>query len=338
MDGDNQPKLLDQVRNAIRVRHYSRLTEKSYTYWVRFFIRFHKMRHPRDMGEDEVGQFLTFLAVKRNVAASTQNQALNAIVFLYKRVLDQPLGLIQNATRAKRPQKIPVVFSHDEIRRILEHMDGKSALITRLMYGAGLRIMECLRLRVKDIDFDRKEISVRNGKGGKDRVTVLPLSLIGDLNTCIRHAKLTHDYDLAEGYGEVSLPYALQRKYPKAGYELAWQYIFPSAHRSADPISDRTKRHHIFPDSIQRKVKRAIQYAGIHKHGSCHTFRHSFATHMLEKGYDIRTVAVPAHPCARGIRTSLCSTELLGHSNVNTTMIYTHVLNRGGRGVVSPID
>ncbi len=321
MDGEKQPKLLDRVRDAIRVRHYSRLTEKSYTYWIRFFIRFHKMRHPREMGEDEVGQFLTFLAVKRNVAASTQNQALNAIVFLYRHVLDQPLGLIQNATRAKRPKKIPVVFSHDEIYRILEHMDGKAALITRLLYGAGLRVMECLRLRVKDIDFDRKEISVRNGKGGKDRVTVLPLSLINELQSCIRHTKLIHDCDLTEGYGEVSLPCALQRKYPSAGHELAWQYIFPSAHRSSDPISGKIKRHHIFPDSIQRKIKRAMRMAGIHKHGSCHTFRHSFATHMLEKGYDIRTVQ-----------------ELLGHSNVNTTMIYTHVLNRGGRGVVSPID
>lgn len=321
MDGDKQPKLLDQVRNAIRVRHYSRSTEKSYTYWIRFFIRFHKMRHPHHMGETEVGQFLTFLAVKRNVAASTQNQALNAVVFLYKHVLDRPLGSINNAARAKRPQKIPVVFSHDEIRRILEHMEGKSALITRLMYGAGLRIMECLRLRVKDIDFDRKEISVRNGKGGKDRITILPLSLIEDLNSCIRYTKLTHDYDLSEGYGEVSLPFALQRKYPSASRELAWQYIFPSAHRSTDPISNQIKRHHIFPDSIQRKVKQAMKLASIHKHGSCHTFRHSFATHMLEKGYDIRTIQ-----------------ELLGHSNINTTMIYTHVLNRGGRGVVSPID
>lgn len=321
MDSKKQPKLMDQLRDAIRVRHYSRLTEKSYTYWVRFYIRFNKMRHPCDLGEYEVGQFLTFLAVKRNVAASTQNQALNAIVFLYKRVLNKPLGMIQNATRAKRPKRIPVVFSYNEVQRILEQMDGTAALITRLMYGAGLRIMECLRLRIKDIDFDRKEIVVRNGKGGKDRVTVLPVSLIEELNSCIRHAKHVHKFDLAEGYGEVSLPYALQRKYPNAGRELAWQYIFPSVHCSRDPESGRIKRHHRFPDSIQRKVKQAMKLAGIHKHGSCHTFRHSFATHMLEKGYDIRTVQ-----------------ELLGHSNVNTTMIYTHVLNRGGRGVVSPID
>lgn len=315
------PRLLDQLRHAIRVRHYSRQTEKAYVYWARFFIRYNKLQHPRDLDEYDVGRFLTFLAVNRKVSPSTQNQALNALVFLYKHVLDRPLQRIPNAARAKRRQRLPVVSTKDEVQKILEHLDGQAAVIAKLLYGAGLRLMECLRLRVLDIDFDRNELFVRNGKGGKDRVTVLPSSVKEDLRACIEHSRNVHQYDLAEGYGEVSLPYALQRKYPKAATSFAWQYVFPSVQRSVDPISKRIKRHHIFPDTIQRKIKWAIHRSGIPKHGSCHTFRHSFATHLLESGYDIRTVQ-----------------ELLGHKDVKTTELYTHVLNRGGRGVVSPVD
>lgn len=317
----SSPRLLDQLRKAIRVRHYSYETEKAYVYWTRFFVRFNGLRHPRELTESDVGRFLTFLAVQRSVSPSTQNQALNAIVFLYKHVLQRPLGHIGNAARAKRRERLPVVFTPGEVERIVSRLDGTARIAVALLYGSGLRLMECLRLRIKDIDFERGEITVRDGKGGKDRVTVLPSSVRNDLLRCIERSRNLHNYDLAEGYGEVSLPYALERKYPNAAREFRWQYIFPADKRSVDPVSRRVKRHHLLPDAIQRQVKRAIAESGVQKHGSCHTFRHSFATHVLESGYDIRTVQ-----------------ELLGHKDVSTTMIYTHVLNRGGRGVRSPLD
>ncbi len=317
----NKPRLLEQLRNAIRVRHYSLETEKAYLYWTRYFIRFNKLRHPADMAEEDVGRFLTHLAVERHVAPSTQNQALNAIVFLYKHILQKPLGKIHNAARAKPRQRTPVVFTKNEITEILKNLDGRPRVIVRLLYGTGMRLMECLRLRIKDIDFERNEITIRDGKGGKDRVTMLPNALKEELQACIRHGRLLHDYDLKEGYGEVSLPHALARKYPRAAKETGWQYVFPADKRSVDPISRRIKRHHVLPDSIQRQFKQALRASGIVKHGGCHTLRHSFATHLLESGYDVRTLQ-----------------ELLGHSDVRTTMIYTHVLNRGGLGVRSPLD
>jgi integron integrase len=317
----NKPRLLDQVRTAIRLRHYSPRTEKSYVYWIRFYVRYSGMKHPLELGEDDVGRFLSFLAVKRNVSPSTQNIALNAIVFLYKHVLDRPLGMIINGVRAKRTQNVPVVFSRSEVYRILDQLHGKYRLIASLLYGSGLRLLECLQLRIKDIDFERNELIVRQGKGNKDRVTVLPSSLHEELRVCIHRSKLLHELDLKEGFGAVSMPYALSRKYPNAETSLGWQYVFPSDSRSTDPLSGRIKRHHLYHTSVQKQVKRAIGQAGILKHGSCHTFRHSFATHLLEDGYDIRTLQ-----------------ELLGHKDVKTTMIYTHVLNKGGRGVTSPID
>jgi integron integrase len=320
MDKSKPPRLLDQLRHAIRARHYSLRTEKAYVYWVRYFIRFHQLRHPRDLDEADVSRFLGYLAVTRKVAPSTQNQAFNALLFLYKRVLNRPLQEI-NAARAKRPQRVPVVFSQREVREIFRHLQGLQRIVVGLLYGSGLRITECLQLRVKDLDFDRGEITVRNSKGGKDRVTVLPASLQADLKRCIAHTRIVHDQDLRDGFGEVSMPAALQRKYPNAAKSFGWQYVFPSTKRARDPLSGNIKRHHIHPTVIRKAVKRVMHAAGIVKHGGCHTFRHSFATHMIENGYDIRTVQ-----------------ELLGHSDVKTTMIYTHVMNRGGRGVVSPAD
>jgi integron integrase len=316
-----KPRLLDLVRQAVRVRHYSYRTEKAYVHWIVRYIRFHGLRHPLELSEQEVGEFLTHLAVARHVSASTQNQALNAIVFLYKHVLDRPLGLIHNAARAKRPRRLPAVFSQEEVRCILERMQGRGRIIAHFLYGSGLRLMECLRLRIKDIDFDRGEIFVRDGKGSKDRVTMLPACLRDDLLRCIERARRIHALDLREGFGEVSLPDALQRKYPAAARSLPWQYVFPSDVRSIDPHSKREKRHHLSPDVIQRAVRRAMHEASVLKHGSCHTLRHSFATHLLESGYDIRTIQ-----------------QLLGHADVKTTEVYTHVLNRGGFAVRSPAD
>ena len=320
MNTANAPRLLDQLRSAIRVRHYSRFTEKAYVYWVRFFIRYHHLRHPREMREPEVEKFLGFLATERRVSASTQNQALNAIVFLYKNVLHAPLGKF-SAPRAKRPRRLPVVLSRREIACVLGYMEERNALVARLLYGSGMRLMEALRLRIQDVDFDRNLVLVRDGKGRKDRVTLLPLSLRDPLIRAVDHARRLHRLDLAEGFGEVSLPYALSRKYPRAAWETGWQYVFPASARGVDPYTKRTKRHHLHHTVIQKDFRRAVRRAGIEKRASPHTLRHSFATHLLEQGYDIRTIQ-----------------ELLGHADVRTTEIYTHVLNRGGHGVISPAD
>jgi integron integrase len=315
------PKLLDQTRNRIRARHYSIRTEATYLRWIRDFIIFHGKRHPREMGALEVRDYLSHLAVWRNVAASTQNQALSAILFLYRDVLGTKLDWIEGIERAKKPSRLPVVFTKDEARSVLARLDGAKWLMASLLYGAGLRLMECVRLRVKDIDFARSQIVVREGKGGKDRVTMLPLSLAEPLSCHLERVRSLHEQDLSEGSGDALLPHALARKYPNAGREWGWQYVFPSARRSTDPRTGREGRYHVLETALQKAVKQAIRSAGINKPGSCHTFRHSFATHLLEDGYDIRTVQ-----------------ELLGHSDVKTTMIYTHVLNRGGKGVRSPID
>jgi integron integrase len=315
------PKLLDQVRERLRFKHYSIRTEETYLLWIRRFILFHNKRHPRDMAAAEVEAFLTHLAVVRNVSASTQNIALNAILFLYKQVLQIELPWLDGVVRAKKPVRLPVVLSRDEVNRLLDHLEGTFQLMARLMYGTGMRLMECVRLRVKDIDFGRHEILVRDGKGGKDRITVLPRVLIIPLQNHLARVALLHADDLANGFGEVYLPHALARKYPSAPREWAWQFVFPANGFSIDPRSKVKRRHHIYEQTFQRAIKKAVRAANIHKPASSHTLRHSFATHLLENGYDIRTVQ-----------------ELLGHSDVKTTQIYTHVLNRGPGGVLSPLD
>ncbi|HKK13496.1 MAG TPA: integron integrase [Gammaproteobacteria bacterium] len=322
--GDTGPagmRLLDRVRRASRLRYYSRRTEQAYCYWVRAFVRYHRLRHPREMGEQEVAQFLSHLTLERSLAPATQNQALNALCFLYRHVLDQPLGRLGEVVRAKRPRRVPVVFTPDEVSRILAQLRGVPWFVAAMLYGSGLRLMECLRLRIKDVDLERREVTVRDGKGRKDRRTVLPERMLPYVRRMLERARRYHALDLAEGLGATELPYALARKYPNAARELMWQYLLPSYKRSISPYTGREGRHHVSPDSIQRAVYRAIRAAGITKTGSCHTFRHSFATHLLESGQDIRTVQ-----------------ELLGHKDVKTTMIYTHVLNRGGLGVRSPLD
>ena len=321
MSQPQPPRLLDQVRQSIRLKHFSLKTEKSYTHYIRDFILFHNKRHPKEMGVDEIRAYLSHLATERHVAASTQNVALSALLFLYKQVLQIELPYINDIERAKQPERLPVVFTQDEVKQILAHLDGVHHLIASLLYGSGMRLMECLRLRVKDLDFEYRQITVRNGKGNKDRVTMLPISILEPLKVQLQKARSLHRQDLALGYGSVELPYALERKYPNAHCQWKWQFVFSSWKRSLDPRSKQVRRHHIYEQSVQRAVKQAIQSSGITKHGSCHTFRHSFATHLLENGYDIRTVQ-----------------ELLGHKDVKTTMIYTHVLNRGGRGVRSPLD
>jgi len=317
----NKPKLLDQVRAAARLRHLSLRTEEAYCDWIRRFILFHHKRHPAEMGGDQIRQFLTHLAVEANVAASTQNQALCALLFLYRDVLRVELPYVEGIERAKRPAHVPVVFSRQEVEALLAHLTGTSRLISSLLYGSGLRLMEALRLRIKDVDFDYQQITVRSGKGERDRRTILPRPLAEPLRLHLACVKPLHEQDLREGCGSVHLPYALARKYPHAGREWVWQYVFPSAHLAADPREGIARRHHASPDSVQRAVKRALRRAGIAKHGGCHTLRHSFATHLLEDGYDLRTIQ-----------------ELLGHADVRTTMIYTHVLNKGGRGVRSPLE
>ena len=318
---NQKPKLLDQVRDAIRTRHYSRRTEKTYVSWIKRYIYFHDKRHPKNMGRSEIEAFLTHLAVNRNVAASTQNQAFNALLFLYKEVLELEFDEIKGVVRAKKPQKLPVVFAKSEVRAILDHLENDKWLIGHLLYGAGLRLMGCLRLRVKDIDLSYKQITVRSGKGGKDRVTMLPEIVIPELNRHLRKVKIIHERDIEAGFGTVHLPYALERKYKHANRSWAWQFVFPATRRAIDPISKVERRHHIHESAIQKAVKQALRRARITKAGNCHALRHSFATHLIEAGYDIRTVQ-----------------DLLGHKDVSTTMIYTHVLNKGGRGVQSPGD
>jgi integron integrase len=320
-DNTRKPKLLDQVRLAIRTRHYSIRTEEAYVQWIKRFILFHHKRHPKEMGADEVSQFLSDLAVQRHVAASTQNRALSAILFLYQEVLKQDIGWLDNVIRAKKAKKLPVVLTREEVKAVVTILSGSKWVMANLLYGSGLRLMECIRLRVKDVDFSYNHIVVRDGKGDKDRVTMLPLNVKNSLHRHLQEVKTLHERHLTEGFGSVYLPYGLESKYPHANREWGWQYVFPSAKRSIDPRTGAERRHHISPLVLQRAVREAIWKTGLTKAASCHTFRHSFATHLLEAGYDIHTVQ-----------------ELLGHRDVSTTMIYTHVLNRGGRGVQSPAD
>jgi integron integrase len=319
--GERPPKLLDQLREALRSRHYSRRTEETYCQWVRRFIYFHQLRHPAEMGESEVNAFLTHLAVKENVSASTQNQALCALLFLYRILLKRDLGELGEVIRARKPKRLPVVLTRDDVKAVFAHLDGDKRLMAGLMYGAGLRLMECLRLRVQEVDFERGEIVVRDGKGGKDRRSMLPQSLAQPLKEHLRKVKAVHERDLAAGWGRVMMPDALDRKYPNAPAEWRWQWVFPQENRWRNAKTGEEGRHHVDASILQKAFKLAVGKAGLIKRATCHTLRHSFATHLLENGYDIRTVQ-----------------ELLGHNDVRTTMIYTHVLNRGGKGVHSPLD
>jgi len=314
-------KLLDQMRDVLRLKHLSLRTEEAYVSWVKRFILFHHKRHPADMGAPEIRAFLTHLAVHGKVAASTQNGALNALLFLYRHVLKQPFPALGEIERAKGPHRVPIVFTPGEVKAVLAQLSGTNYLMASLLYGAGLRLMECVRLRVHNLDFAYHQITVHDGKGARDRVTMLPRALAELLQRHLTTVKWLHEEELRAGYGDVYLPYAFARKEPHAGTSWLWQYVFPAAKRSVDPRSGIERRHHVSEAVLQRAVKHAIRQAGIQKRGSCHTFRHSFATHLLENGYDIRTVQ-----------------ELLGHKDVSTTMIYTHVLQRGGKGVRSPLD
>lgn len=323
MSNSKEKKLLDQVREIMRLNHYSIHTERTYTDWIKRYVRFHRMNSRKDLqnGEKKIEQFLTHLAVECNVAPSTQNQAMNALVFLYKKILKTPLGGEINAVRAKKKMNIPVVLTRDEVRQIIHLLQGPAQQIVKLLYGSGLRITEAVRLRVKDIDYQMKHITVRSGKGAKDRVTTFPESVIPLLENHLAKVKILHEQDLAHGYGEVFLPYSLGRKYPNAGREWGWQYVFPSRQLSTDPRSGKVRRHHVDPSVVNKAIKAAARTLGLKKQISAHTFRHSFATHLLERGTDIRTIQA-----------------LLGHKDVSTTMIYTHVLQQGGWGVKSPLD
>jgi integron integrase len=316
-----KPRLLDQVRSVIHVRHYSRRTEDAYIYWIRQYILFHDKRHPAEMGKVEVETYLTWLAEKRNVAASTQNQALNAILFLYRDVLKIEMGRLEGVTRASKPKRLPVVLTRDEVRSVLDSMDGTPRLVASLLYGAGLRLLDGLRLRVQDVDFDAGELLIRHGKGGKDRRTMLPEKLVPVLKDYLVRVRQQHVNDLAQGYGSTMLPNALGRKYPNADRDWRWQYVFPASRRFHDTAAGEWRRHHMHESVVQKAVKAAVLKVGLMKKVGPHTFRHCFATHLLEDGYDIRTVQ-----------------ELLGHKDLKTTMIYTHVLNKGGLGVKSPLD
>lgn len=316
-----KPKILDCMREALRARHYSDRTEESYCAWVRKFVKFHKYCHPAQMAEPEVNAFLTHLATNLNVSASTQNQALSALLFLYNHVLSKPLGELGEVVRAQKPERLPEVMTREEVKKVLSFMRCDRWLVASLLYGAGLRLLECLRLRVKDIDFERNEIFVRQGKGAKDRVTMLPQSLKVPLQEHLERVKVIHDRDLLAGWGRVILPNALEKKFPHAPAEWRWQWVFPQENRWYDSESKRQGRHHMHESIMQKAVSHAVSIAKITRRITCHTFRHSFATHLLAAGYDIRTVQ-----------------ELLGHKELKTTMVYTHVLNRGGKGVCSPAD
>lgn len=313
--------MLDQVRARARYRHFSVRTEEAYVGWIRRFILFHEKQHPRDMGARDVEAFLTHLAVTRNVAASTQNQALSALLFLYRDVLDQDLPWLDGIVRANAPKRLPVVLTRDEVARLLAQMQGTAQLMAQLMYGAGLRLMECMRLRIKDVDFGTNEIMVREGKGFKDRITMLPTALNLTLRRYLQRVKARHARDLANGLGEVYLPLELVRKYPGAGREWMWQYVFPSVSLRRDPRDGTMRRFHADEKTLQRAMKNASRLSGILKPASPHALRHAFATHLLDAGCDIRTIQ-----------------ELLGHTDVQTTMIYAHVLNRGGCNTASPLD
>lgn len=316
-----QPRLYNSIVEVLRARHYSRRTEEAYLHWIRRYLEFHKYQHPRRLAESDVNQFLTRLAVQEHVAASTQNQALSALLFLYQHVLQQPLDRIEGVVRAKRPSRLPVVMTVDEVARVLANLSGDKWLVAMLLYGSGLRLLEALRLRVKDLDFERGEITVREGKGNKDRVTMMPQVINRPLQEHLQRVQKLHQEDLNHGYGRVELPDALDRKFPNANREWRWQFVFPQQHRWVKQMSGEQGRHHAHESLIQKAVYQATLKAGLTKKVSCHTFRHSFATHLLADGYDIRTIQ-----------------ELLGHKDVSTTMIYTHVLNQGGKGVRSPAD
>jgi len=316
----NSP-FLEEVRQIMRVQHYAIRTELSYIEWIKRFILFHDKRHPSEMGEAEVAAFLTHLSVNRNVAPATQGQALNALVFLYRKVLNRPLDEMHGIVRSKKKSKIPVVLTQLEVASLLSNLEGVHWLAGCLLYGSGLRLMECIRLRVKDVDFGRLSITVRQGKGGKDRVVTLARELVVPLQRHLESVKMTHERDLAEGFGSVYMPYALERKYPSAATSWGWQYVFPATRRSIDPRSKVVRRHHMDESTVQRAVKIAVCKTGINRPASCHTLRHSFATHLLERGADIRTVQAQ-----------------LGHSDVKTTEIYTHVIGRGGSAVISPLE
>ena len=324
-DGKPSPALHvpvhEGLRAALQARHYSRRTEQAYGHWVTRFLHFHQGRHPAEMAELEINGFLTHLAVREKVSASTQNQALAALLFLYRHVIGRGVGDLGEVIRARKPERLPVVMTRDEVKAVLANLTGDKWLMASLMYGTGLRLMECLRLRVQDLDFSRHEILVRDGKGAKDRITMLPESTKAPLQDHLKKAKAVHQQDVADGWGRVLLPHALDRKYPNAPQDWRWQWVFPQEHRWTNPKTHEQGRHHMDESLVQKAVRDAVTVAGLTKRATCHTFRHSFATHVLESGYDIRTVQ-----------------ELLGHRDVKTTMIYTHVLNRGPAGVRSPLD
>ncbi len=319
---EGSPRLMQLVRDAMRTRHYSIHTERAYCDWIKRYILFHGKRHPSEMGASEVELFLSHLAIERNVSSSTQNQALSAILFLYREVLGIELAWLTNVKRARKPKRLPVVLNADEVMKVFAHLQGNHLLMAKLLYGSGLRLMECVRLRLKDLDFDSLQITVRNGKGSKDRVTLLPQSVAAALQEQVARVQLIHRGDLEIGFGVAEIPLSLGRHDTIAAREPGWQYLFPARERSRDPYSGEVRRHHVDPKSLQRAMKRAVRLAGIIKPATCHTLRHSFATHLLEGGCDIRTIQ-----------------ELLGHEDVKTTQIYTHVAKRGaGSGVTSPLD
>lgn len=324
MSSTKSPTLLDDVRRIMRLKHYSLHTERSYCEWIKQFVKFHRLGERAALlegAEAKIEAFLSYLATERQVASATQNQAMNALVFLYKQILDVPLTKRIEAIRSKTSRHVPVVLSIDEIKQVLPRVEDVAQLVVKLLYGSGLRISEAVRLRVQDVDYDYKQITVHSGKDDKDRVTTFSAAMMPLLQNHLQKVKAMHQQDLANGFGAVYLPYALAKKYPNAEREWGWQYVFPARSLSVDPLSGVTRRHHIDPSLINKAIKAAVRQAGLSKRVSAHTFRHSFATHLLQRGTDIRTIQA-----------------LLGHSDLETTMIYTHVLNQGGQGVVSPLD